>query len=128
MPGVDVYYKHGFMEESVADALRTAVAEFGQTEFSTSDWQLGLNDFSFKFHRPEKYDRLTHDLIVRIRLDAFDERVERISDQMAENLAWSIRNAVSALFKPARVLDVGVELMLASISWGAATRPTPRAD
>ncbi|HRJ06025.1 MAG TPA: hypothetical protein PK096_00435 [Candidatus Saccharibacteria bacterium] len=124
MPGVDVYYEADRMEEPVADVIKMVVSGFGQVEFSTSALRLGPDDFSFKFHKPNtKFDRLSHNIIVRIRLDDCDERVERVDDAMAKSLAHDIRQLLRDHFSEARIPTIGVELMLSNISWGAANGP-----
>lgn len=123
MPAVDVYYEVGFMEDPVADAIVTVVSGFGQVEFSTSELRLGPDDFSFKFHQPSRFDKLTNDIIVRIRLDDCVERLERVDDAMAKSLAHDIGLLVRDHFEAERLPTIGVELLLANISWGAMNGP-----
>ena len=121
MPSVDIYYEVGWMEEPVADAIKTVVTGFGQVEFSVPGKLLGPNDFSFKFHAPAKFDKLTHDIVVHIRLHEFPERTVRVNDRMALSLARDIRLILRDCFEGERKPTIGVELLLGKISWGAVS-------
>lgn len=120
MPGVDVYYRYGVMSPKVAAAIKEAVRRYGAPTFSTPEITLSEDDFSFKFHQPEKYDELTNDLIVRIRLHHFPERLLD-TDGKSEAIALVIGLALSQLedFNPERT--IGVEILVTEIGWGAAT-------
>lgn len=120
MPGVDVYYRYGVMSPQVADAIKEAVRQYGAPTFSTSEITLSEDDFSFKFHRPEKYDELTNDLIVRIRLHHFPDRLLD-TDGKCKAIALIIGLTLSQIedFNPERT--IGVEILVCEIGWGAAT-------
>jgi hypothetical protein len=120
MPGVDVFYRYGVMSPEVADAIKETVRRYGASTFSTSEIELSESDFSFKFYRPEKYDELTNDLIVRIRLHHFSKRLED-TDGDAAGMALLIGSALSKVedFDPTRT--VGLEILVCEIGWGSAT-------
>lgn len=120
MPGVDVYYRYGVMSPEVADAIKETVRRYGASVFSTSEIELSQNDFSFKFYPPEKYDELTNDLIVRIRLHHFPERLVD-TDGKSRAIALAIGLALFQIedFDPQRT--IGVETLVSEIGWGTAT-------
>jgi len=121
MPGVDIYYRHGVMDTEVASAIKAAVREHGADTFSTSEIQLGEGDFSFKFYPPEKFDELTNDIIVRIRLHHFPERIKDDPDALPQGIALLLGVALSQVeeFDPTRT--IGVEILICEIGWGTAT-------
>lgn len=121
MPGVDVYYRESFhMSTEVADAIKDAVRDFGPLYFSTDSRKLGRADFSFKFHAPDAFDDLTNDVIVRIRLHHFEERLLKLNDDKAAELADFIA-FVLAKSNFIYEMTMGAELMLAEIMWGSAS-------
>lgn len=120
MPAVEVLYKHGSMEENVADAVKATVRRIGSRRFSTTDLQLSENDFSFKFYEPTKYDELTHGIIVRIRMQDNAFRRSQSPDIMAGQMAGAIHEAIASLFIDGRQPTVGVELNLTEIGWNTA--------
>ena len=124
MPGVDVYLRSSISDNfgtEERDSLKTSVRRFGTVHFRVhKKLVLSDRDFSFKFHAPEEGDELTNDIIVRIRLHHFEERRDRFSDALAENLAIYIAEGLATFFLTWEV-TVGVELMLAEIMWGTAT-------
>jgi hypothetical protein len=106
------------MDDVIATAIKTVVRRVGSARFSTEERQLRLEDFSFKFVRPEKYDELTHDIIVRIRLHAFPSRLVGTDDRCKE-IAEGISNEL--LFgSDIQVITIGVELMVCEVGWGSA--------
>lgn len=124
MPGVDIYINrplHNMFDTDARDSLKTSVRRFGTTHFSV-DEKITLNehDFSFKFHTPEIGDELTHDLIVRVRLHAFEERLAHLDDTISAEMAHYIAEDLARFFLSWEV-TIGVELMLAEIMWGTAT-------
>lgn len=125
MPGVDVYYtssiNNSFGTEE-RESVKTSVRRFGTTRFSVEELVLNDHDFSFKFHVPEEGDELTNSIIVRIRLHGFEERRDRFSDALAENLAIYIAEDLASYFVVAEV-TIGVELMLVGVGlfWGTAS-------
>lgn len=128
MPGVDIFHRVevGFSDQ-VCSSIKESVRHFGVANFSVENLiLLSEQDFSFKFYSPEKGDELTNDIIVRIRLHAFEERLLRISDETCGELAHYI---AADLFKfyPGREIIVGIELMMAEVMWGtASTEPRRR--
>jgi hypothetical protein len=120
MPGVEVTYKATYMNVLAADALKQTVREVGHKRFSTEDIQLTPDDFSFKFLRPHNYDELTHDIIVRIRMQDHPFRRSQSPDLMAGQLANRIHMAMrqSVGMPP---FTVGVELVLTEIGWNASS-------
>lgn len=120
MPGVDIYYRHGVMSTEVADAIKEAVRHYGPLVFSTPEISLSESNFSFKFHRPEKFDELTNDLIVRIRLHEFPERLED-TDEKSESIALAVAVALSKIENFDSQRTIGVEQAVGHIGWGATT-------
>lgn len=120
MPAVEVLYKHGSMEENVADAIEATVRRIGSRRFSTTDLQLTEDDFSFKFYDPSKYDKLTHGIIVRIRMQDHPFRRSQSPDIMAGQMADTIHEAITPLFIGRSTPTVGVELNLTEIGWNTA--------
>lgn len=120
MPGVDIYYRHGVMSIEVADAIKEMVRRYGELVFSTPEIELSESDFSFKFHRPEKYDDLVKDLIVRIRLHHFPERLLD-TDGKSKAIALIIGLALEQIegFDPQHT--IGVEILVGEVGWGTAT-------
>lgn len=124
MPGVDVYLRGSINDHfgtQERDSLKTSVRRFGTAHFSV-DEKLVLNDrsFSFKFHAPEGGDELTNDIIVRIRLHEFEERLDNLDDTISAEMAHYIAEDLARFFLSWEI-TVGVELMLAEIMWGTAT-------
>jgi len=74
MPSINVHYRHGFMEEPVADAIKRSVRRYGIRYFRGAETKFDERNFSFKFHRPEKYDDLTADIFVYVDADFLTER------------------------------------------------------
>lgn len=121
MPGVDVYNRESVgLVDAVADSIKDSVRHFGAAHFSVGELMLSEHDFSFKFHHTERYDELTNDLIVRIRLHAFEGRRSIVTDQLASDFAVYISEDLRKFF-PEREITVGVELILAEVMWGTAT-------
>lgn len=128
MPGVDVLYKYDSMNRHMAQAIKETVREIGHKRFSTSDIQLGPEDFSFKFLQSHPFDELTHDIIVRIRMQDHPFRRSQSPDRMAGQLANRIHLAVTATqvqIEPP--LTVGVELLLVEMGWNSTNGPTREA-
>ena len=133
MPIVDVYSKrsvHGDFGPSARRSLKESVRRFGARHFTvTADRVLSERSFSFKFHRPEDGDELTHNIIVRVRLDGgFEERRAKIRDNFWEELADTIATELVNHFLD-RDITIGVEITLLGVGlfWGSAsTRPILR--
>jgi hypothetical protein len=127
MPGVDVLYRHRSMNRHVAQAIKETVREVGHKRFSTPDLQLEPEDFSIKFLQSHPFDELTHDIIVRIRMQDDPFRRSQSPDRMAGQLANRIHLAVMASHEPAEPpLTVGVELMLVEMGWNTSSGPVPQ--
>jgi len=121
MPGVDVIYKKTHMNPYAAVAVKDTVREVGHKRFSTPDLQLTPEDFSFKFLAANDYDELTHDIIVRIRMQDHPFRRAQSPDRMAGQLANRIHLAIMAKHAPIEPpLTIGVELMLVEMGWNTA--------
>lgn len=125
MPKVDIDYKpfllRGDNQHLAFEALKKAVSNFCSNFFSTKDLQLNRNDFSFTFTEAGEHDELTNDLIVRIQLHAFPERLSRIDDSSA-TFALVIADEI-AMFTDFN-LTVGVSLLFAEIGWGTSDTDT----
>jgi len=123
MPGVDVYLNSSIsfhLGAQERDSLKTSVRRFGTAHFSVGDkLVLSDRDFSFKFHSPEDGDELTNDIIVRIRLHEFEERLDNLDDAISAEMAHYIAEGLSTFFLGWEI-TIGVELMLAEIMWGTA--------
>lgn len=114
MPSIDVYYKHGFMEVPVADAIKRAVRLYGVEYFRAADITLEEASFSFKFHRPEKFDELTNDIIVRVLTDVLTLRRD-VSDHACELTGMIVLEEAMPLNA-----FIGVELTYGSqVGWWA---------
>lgn len=122
MPGVDVLYRQSSMNRQVAQAIKETVRRVGHKRFSTPDIQLGPEDFSFKFLQSHPFDELTHDIIVRIRMQDHPFRRSQSPDRMAGQLADRIHLAVMANHEPVEPpLTIAVELMLVEMGWNASS-------
>lgn len=97
--------------------------------FSTEAWPLTLDDFGVKFNHLKPPSRSTNNVVVRITLHPFEDRIER-----SETHAVLIRNAVLlALEADKQLLEkavgasllirptVGVSLTYAHIAWCSGT-------
>ena len=121
MPGVDIYNREGVgLVNAVADSIKDSVRHFGAAHFSVDELVLSERDFSFKFHHSDKFDELTNDIIVRIRLHDFNERRQTVTDGLAAELSRYIASDLAKFFT-GREITVGVELMLTEIMWGTAS-------
>lgn len=119
MPGVEIHSKTGYMNGIVADAIKLTVRQVGHKRFSTDDILLTPDDFSFKFAPECDLDELTHDIIVRIRMQDHPFRRSQSPDIMAGQLAGRIHAAIEGHY-PGEAVTVGVELTLTEIGWNTA--------
>lgn len=110
------------MSDESADSIDGSIRRFGRAKFSTTERMLGYDDFSVKFVPPTKFDKLTNDVIVRARLDGFEERRATFSDELARKFAVYIAEDLAKSYKN-REIVVGVELMLVGVGlfWGTAS-------
>lgn len=124
MPAVDVYYRMNLhMSDEPATSIDSSIRHFGSTELSVEEKVLGVDDFSVKWHTPTKFDKLTHDIIVRVRLDSnFKERRTKVTDDLCEAFARIFAEDLNAYYG-ARVITIGVEIMLVGFGlfWGSAS-------
>lgn len=95
------------------EGVRRAIQKEAPKLFSVEELALNNGDFSFKWLPADHpLDLLTHDIIVRLQLHHFPERVQDCDAkalQLAERISVLIRGQFS----------VGVSLLLAEIGWGA---------
>lgn len=122
MPGIEVHYRRRLFDErdkgEALRRLREIVRDYGVEVFSAPEVQLSTDDFTFKFIEAERYDHLTHHIIVRIQLHAFKSRLENTDEKsaaLAEIIAGEV--AQSWLIQ----VSVGVSILVAEIGWGSAT-------
>lgn len=122
MPAIDIYFKHGLINNSYAfinivDRVTMFAAE---KYFSSESIELTEDDFTVIFHEAGKWDQLTHDIVVRVQLHAFPERLvdtDAKATAFAEDLALEFRT----MFVLDKDLTVGVSLLVTEIGWGTYT-------
>lgn len=128
MPGVEVFYGMNVgMSDEPASLIDQSIRLFGASELSVTEKILEQGDFSVKWHQPTKFDKLTHDIIIRARLDgSFEERRRRITDELAANFAVFVADDVASSYE-GRNITIGVEIMLVGVGlfWGAASTGNP---
>ena len=118
MVGIHVSYRHGFMDIEPANVITRVVRLYGALFFSRDKANpLEADDFSFKFLDPSKYDRLSHEIIVRIAPSYVS--AEFTLDDHASRIAQDIIKGMDPL--QSQRMMVGVELMVdGHKGWGEA--------
>jgi hypothetical protein len=122
MPAVDVYHKMS-MDTLVAEDLKRVIRHVGVDMFSSQDGgiTLGPEDFTILFHEAGPNDELTNDVIIRVQLHAFQNRLER-TDAKAAQLAMYASTALDPLVA-SNDFTIGVSLLIAEIGWGTYFMP-----
>lgn len=112
MPRVVVEYREGFLDDFGIGRLKNLIRREAIERFSTRTVALKDDDFSFIFHKAGQYDELTHDIIVRLELHFFPERLIVPSDVNAQEVAEAIAVRITNS-------TVGVSILFCEIGWGA---------
>jgi hypothetical protein len=125
MPQIIVEYTESFrsqvadwFEESIEQELRRHCAEL----FSVKEWRLKPDDFSFDFRSIKPPSSSTDDVVIRIALHNFEERVAKMEEH-AETIklvvAWVVKRA-----NPGGWITwptVGVSLSYMPIAWSSGS-------
>lgn len=120
MPAVHIEYRHGILTQEAKTVLKEVIRTDLSFRFSTTRLTLGLKDFGIKLDELSEDSEPTNDIVVRVQLHAYRERLAADIDQEARFIARNLVVALSELDID-KTMDIGVSLLFAEIGWGTAS-------
>lgn len=125
MPDIIIEYTESFRQQAahwLEDVLKQRLGQVCVDCFTVPTWPLSTRSFGFKFVTVRPPDTATNDVIVRIELHNFPERV-----QAAEEHARIIRDATILIIERSNPMgwivkpSVGVGLKYTPTAWSSGT-------
>lgn len=119
MPLIQIDYRNNCLDDDLAEELRETLVTTATMLFPVHGRELTRDSFSVSFRPEGKWDRMTHDVIVRVFLHPDTERLEA-SERHATELHRQARYVMQEIGGSPRT--VGVSITYATIEWADGSR------